>query len=164
MTVTVVVGNPKPKSKTLECAVSVAAGLTGAPPDAVIDVIELGAGLLGWGDPDVKAAVETVKASTLVVFASPTYKATYTGLLKLLLDQILADELLGVTGIPLMLGGGPAHYLAPELLLKPVLAELGVSCPTRALYLLDSDYDNPEALEPWLSNSKKTLSALGVIA
>ncbi len=164
MTVTVVVGNPKPKSKTLECAVSVATALTGAAPDTVIDVVELGPGLLGWGDPDVKAAVETVKASSLVVFASPTYKATYTGLLKLFLDQIQADELLGVTAIPLMLGGGPKHYLAPELSLKPVLAEIGASCPTRALYLLDSDYANPEALEPWLSNSKKQLSGLGVIA
>jgi FMN reductase len=35
----------------------------------------------------VTEAVESVRASTAVVVASPTYKATYTGLLKLFLEQ-----------------------------------------------------------------------------
>ena len=57
--------------------------LTGAAPTNVVDVISLGAGLLGWGDPVVAEAVVAVQRSSIVVFASPTYKATYTGLLKL---------------------------------------------------------------------------------
>lgn len=84
--------------------------------------------------------IEAVAKSDLVIFASPTYKATYTGLLKLFLDQFPVNGLMRTNAIALMLGGGPAHALAPDLLLKPVLVELGACCPFQGLYLLDSDF------------------------
>jgi FMN reductase len=158
MDIAVVTGNPKPASRTLDAAVLVADRLGGAPPTTVIDVVTLGIGLLGWGDPQVAAAVEAVQGSDAVVVASPTYKATYTGLLKLFLDQIPADGLAGVVAIPVMLGAGPAHAMAPDLLLKPVLVELGATCPTRGLYLLDSAADD-EALAPWLGVARAQVAA-----
>lgn len=159
MVTAVVTGNPKPASRTLDAAMLVAEQLTGAPPTVVVDVVELGAGLLGWGDPAVSAAVQSVCDASVVVFASPTFKATYTGLLKLFLDQIPPDGLAGVVAVPLMLGAGPAHALAPELLLKPVLVELGATCPTRALYLPDSDYRNEDLLQPWLAAARPQVEA-----
>jgi FMN reductase len=155
----VVVGNPKPRSRTRAAAEVVAERLTGAAPDRVIDVVDLGAGLLGWGDPEVGDAVAAVRAAEVAVVASPTYKATYTGLLKLFLDQIGTGDLAGVVAVPLMLGGGPAHALAPELLLKPVLVELGATAPTRGLYLLDSTWDDPAPLEAWLAAARPQVSA-----
>ncbi|WP_068273028.1 NADPH-dependent FMN reductase [Aldersonia kunmingensis] len=141
MRVTVVAGNPKAGSRTLEAASLVAEAIGGQAPDAVIDVVELGPGLLGWGDEQVAAAVSTVAESDLVVFGSPTFKATYTGLLKLFLDQFATgDGLRDVVAVPVMLGAGPAHALAPDLLLKPVLVELGAATPAPGLYLLDSSY------------------------
>jgi len=154
MDIAVVTGNPKPASRTLDAAVLVAEALGGAPPTIVVDVIELGAGLLGWGDPAVTAAVESVQHAAVVVFASPTYKASYTGLLKLFLDQIPANGLAGVVAVPLMLGAGPGHLLAPELLLKPVLVELGATCPTKGLYLIDTAYADEGALDSWLEAAK----------
>ncbi|MCX5044167.1 NAD(P)H-dependent oxidoreductase [Aldersonia sp. NBC_00410] len=141
MKVTVVAGNPKTGSRTLEAVGLVAEAVTGSAPDSVIDVIELGPGLLGWGDERIAAAVATVAESDLVVIGSPTFKATYTGVLKLFLDQFATGEgLRDVVAVPVMLGAGPAHALAPELLLKPVLAELGAATPAPGLYLLDSSY------------------------
>lgn len=141
MKVTVVAGNPKAGSRTLEAVGLVAEAVTGAAPDSVIDVIELGPGLLGWGDEQIAAAVATVAGSDLVVIGSPTFKATYTGVLKLFLDQFATGEgLRDVVAVPVMLGAGPGHALAPELLLKPVLAELGAATPAPGLYLLDSTY------------------------
>ncbi|MEE3853104.1 NAD(P)H-dependent oxidoreductase [Gordonia sp. LSe1-13] len=141
MTTTVVVGNPKPASRTLDAATRLAVALTGTEPDTTIDVIELGTGLLGWGDATVASAVRTVADSELVVFASPTFKASYTGVLKLFLDQFATgDGLRDVTAVPLMLGAGPGHAMAPDLLLKPVLVELGATCPAPGLYLIDSTY------------------------
>lgn len=130
---TVVVGNPKPRSRTRTAAELVMERLTGAPAETVIDVVDLGPGLLAAGDPAVEAAVATLRGAELAVVASPTFKATYTGLLKLFLDHIGTGALAGVTAVPLMLGGGPIHALAPELLLKPVLVELGATTPTRGL-------------------------------
>ncbi|MEY9210747.1 NAD(P)H-dependent oxidoreductase [Thermobifida halotolerans] len=159
MRTTVVVGNPKPRSRTLEAAVNVAAELTGSPPETVVDVVDLGAGLLGWKDPDVRRAVEAACAADVLVVASPTFKAAYTGLLKLFLDQFPPGGLAATTAFPLMLGAGPHHALAPELLLRPVLVELGATCPARGLYLLDSDYRSPEALGPWLESARAHLPA-----
>lgn len=150
MTTTVVAGNPKPDSRTLSAAVLLAELITGAAPDHVIDVITLGPGLLGWGDKDVAEAVATVKASDLVIFASPTYKATYTGVLKLFLDQFeTATGLAGTLAVPLMLGAGPGHALAPELLLKPVLVEIGATVPVQGLYLLDGTAQDAESSASW---------------
>ena len=157
MTMTVVVGNPKPASRTLDAATKVAERLTGRAPDLVLDLVELGAGLLGWGDEAVGQAVADVQRSSAVVFASPTYKASYTGLLKLFLDQFAAGSLDGVIAFPLMLGGAWLHALAPEVFLKPVLVELGASCPVRGLYLLDSDYESPPALDEWVESAQRFL-------
>ncbi len=148
----VVVGNPKPRSRTYQAALLVAARLSGVAgdPDVVVDVAELGAGLLDWADPATGQAVEAVRGLDLLVVASPTYKATYTGLLKVFLDRFPSNALAGVVAVPVMLGAGPGHALAPEVHLKPVLSELGASTPTRALYLLDTAYDDPAVLDPWL--------------
>ena len=159
MDIAVVTGNPKPASRTLAAAVMVAESLGGAPPQVVVDVVELGAGLLGWGDPTVTAAIESVQKSQVVVVASPTFKATYTGLLKMFLDQVPTDGLAGVVAVPVMLGKAPDHSLAAELLLKPVLVEMGATCPTKGLYLVDTAYDDPTAIEPWLSVARPQVVA-----
>lgn len=161
MTTTVVVGNPKPASRTLEAGRLLAEALTGGPADHVIDVVDLGPGLLGWGDEAVAAAVRTVQESSLVVFASPTFKATYTGLLKLFLDQFAGGTgLQGVVSVPLMLGAGPAHAMAPDLLLKPVLSELGGTCALPGLYLIDESYAEDPKLSDYAKRWAPTVAAL----
>lgn len=149
MNVTVVAGNPKPGSRTFEAGRILAREFSTEWQE--VDVVTLGAGLLGWGDEGVAAAVTTVAESDLIIVASPTFKATYTGILKLFLDQFdTGTGLAGVTAIPLMLGAGPAHFMAPELLLKPLLVELGAVVPVQGLYLSDKTYADEGALDAWL--------------
>jgi FMN reductase len=159
MNVVVVVGNPKPRSRTYAAAHLVAERLTGAKPRVSIDLADLGAALLDWSDPQVTELVSAVAAADLVVVASPTYKASYTGLLKLFLDRISAGALADVIVIPLMLGGDWRHSLAVEVHLKPVLAELGASCPTPGLFLLDSEYEDPAAIDTWLERARLQIAA-----
>lgn len=143
MSTLVVVGNPKPASRTAHAAALLAEALTGKAPDHVVDVVNLGPDLLAWEAPQVMEAVRLVSGAELIVVASPTFKASYTGLLKLFLDQFATTEgMLGVVAVPLMLGAGPAHAMAPDLLLKPVLAELGATCPAPGLYLSDKTYED----------------------
>jgi FMN reductase len=157
MKTAVVIGNPKAKSRTRDAGVLVATKLTGADPDIVLDVIDLGAGLLEFGNPAVAEAVQSIQRANIVVFASPTYKATYTGLLKLFLDQFPTDGLAGVTAFPVMLGAGPAHAMAPDLLLKPVLVELGATCPAAGLYLIDKTFAEDPKLDAWVAKAKPLL-------
>jgi FMN reductase len=157
MSVAVVVGNPKPRSRTYHAAQLIAERITGAPPDVVMDLVDLGPALLDWSIRAVADAVAGVQASSLAVFASPTYKGSFTGLLKLFLDRIGTGALAGLAAVPLMLGGDLRHSLAPEVFLKPVLTELGASCPTPGLFLVESQWDQPTALDAWLERSRKLL-------
>lgn len=162
-----VVGNPKPNSRTRAVAEAVAAQVASALPadlEAVTDVIEvseLGPGLLGWGDPAVKAAVTAMKSADVLVVATPTFKATYTGLLKLLLDQIGQGELSGVPTIPVLVAAAPEHALAVEVHLRPVLVEIGASCPTRGVFVLDSTIPElPAQLDAWADANLPAVTAL----
>lgn len=158
----VLVGNPKPASRTLAAATLVATELTGQAPEVVVDLAELGPGLLSPGDAATASAVEEVLAAHLIVVASPTYKASITGLLKLFLDRLPPDGLAGAVTVAMMLGAGPAHALAPEVFLAPVLRELGAHCPARALYVLESESADPAAYEAWLERARpQVLAALG---
>ncbi|WP_111767948.1 NADPH-dependent FMN reductase [Nakamurella deserti] len=157
MRTAVVAGNLKPASRTLAAAELLAERLTGTPAEVVVDVVTLGPGLLAWGDPGVSAAIEAVRAADVLIVASPTYKATYTGVLKLFLDLFPTGGLDGVTAFPLMLGAGPGHALAPELSLRPVLVELGAVCPSPGLYLLDSAWAEPDAGAAWLEVARRRL-------
>jgi FMN reductase len=151
---TVVVGNPKPKSRTLEAATLLMRKLPGADAEIVLDLIEFGPDLLEFGDPAVAEAIFSIQRSNVVVFARPTFKAMYTGILKLYLDRIPTDGFAGVTAFTLMLGGGPGHALAPDLLLKPVLVELGAIRPAVGLYLLDKSYAEDPKLDMRVSRAR----------
>lgn len=157
--VAVVVGNPKPASRTLTAATHVAERLAG-PADLVVDLATLGAELLDWGSPAVSSLVGQVGDADLVVVASPTYKGTYTGLLKLFLDRFAGGTGLRGLAVPFMLGGSPAHSLAPETSLRPVLTELGATVPGRGLYVVDSAYDDPSAYSDWIAATEPVVSAL----
>jgi FMN reductase len=154
---TVVVGNPKPASRTRDVGVAVARACAHhfAIADPAIDVVELSelsSSLFGWGVPAVAAAKQQVLGADLVIVASPVYKASYTGLLKAFLDQFGRDELRALATVPLMVGSGPAHSLAVESQLRPVLVEIGASCPTRGLYILESEIGEVESpIAEWMS-------------
>lgn len=150
MSTTVIVGNPKPKSRTHATAVELAQRLTGEPPDLVIDLADVGPALFDWSDQVVEDLVSAVASSSLVIVASPTYKATYTGLLKLFLDRFSSGQLSRTVAIPLLIGGDWRHSLAAEVHLKPVLSELGASTPTRGLFLLENELLEAPAFAEWL--------------
>jgi FMN reductase len=116
-------------------------------------VAELGVALLEGSHQTVEAAKQEIRRADLVVFASPTFKATYTGLLKLFLDQFGSGELGGKPAVALMLGASPRHALAGEYTLKPVLSEIGCSCPAPALFLLDSAWETSPELDAWIERA-----------
>jgi FMN reductase len=159
MTVCVVVGNPKPRSRTYQTANLVAERLVDRAPDLVVDLADIASALVDWSSAEVTALVAEVQSNAVVIFASPTYKGSFTGLLKLFLDRFGTGSFAGLTAaVPLMLGGDLRHSLAPEVFLKPVLVELGASCPTRGLFVLEGDYLGSPSIDSWLEASRPLLA------
>ncbi len=164
-TVGIVVGNPKARSRTRGVAEAVAAaaadaaGLAGAEW-TVVDLAELGPQLFDWSSVAVRDAVDRICATSLTVVASPTYKASYTGLLKAFLDWFSATDLLGVTVVPVMVGAGLQHALAVEVHLRPVLVELGASLPTRGLYVTEDQLGElDDVVATWVREARPSLRA-----
>jgi FMN reductase len=167
----VVVGNPKPRSRTLTVAEAVAraaaeaSGLAAADP-TTIDLADLGPQLFDWSSAEVRAAKDALRNCTLAVVASPTYKASYTGLLKSFLDWFASTDLDGVTVVPVMVGAGQQHALAVEVHLRPVLVELGATLPTRGLYVTEDQLDAlDDLIADWLREAGPRLrAAVGGVA
>ena len=59
-----------------------------------------------------------------LVIATPVYKAAYSGLLKTFLDLLPQFGLREKVILPLVTGGTPAHVLAIDYALRPVLNSL----------------------------------------
>ncbi|HAQ60277.1 MAG TPA: NADPH-dependent FMN reductase [Microbacterium sp.] len=144
MKVAVVVGNPKPNSRTLKVAETLVEKLltAGSYELTVIDLAEYSDEIFTWPSETMAALNAKVAGSDLAVFASPTYKATYTGLLKAFLDRYPANGLAGVTAIPVHTGGDLAHAMGPTVTLAPLLVELGAVVPGRGFYFVAGNMDH----------------------
>ena len=153
--IAVVTGNPKPNSRTHGVAVAVADALAKEIGESgtdrlVIDLADHAPRLFDWTDPELTRLTAEVAASDIAIFASPTYKAAYTGLLKAFLDRYGSNGLAGVTAVPVMTGGWPGHLLAVEVHLRPVLVELGATVPARGLYVTEPELaDLDAAVAKW---------------
>ena len=135
----VLVGNPRPASRTLGAALAlrdavqrVVGGIETGP---VVDAAELAQQVFAPGATEVKAALTALTATNVLVVASPTYKATYTGLLKAVLDQAPGGALTGIVALPLMVAAADKHALAVDLHLRPVLVELGAIVPGPGVFV-----------------------------
>jgi FMN reductase len=175
MRIAVVTGNPKPASRTHGVALALAdalaaelappatpaakapvpaapaaeapvpAAASAAPAHLVVDLAEHAPSLFDWSDAELSRLTAEVAAADVAIFASPTYKAAYTGMLKAFLDRYGNNGLAGVVAVPVMTGGWPGHLLAVEVHLRPVLVELGATVPARGLYVTEPEFGNLDA-------------------
>jgi FMN reductase len=158
-----VVGNPRPASRTHGLARTLAAELAHVLPGATtgeVDLAALGPRVLDQSDAGASAAVGEVLAADVLVVASPTYKATYSGLLKSFLDRLGTGSLAGKTAVPVLLGGAPNHQLAVDVHFTPLLLELGATLPARGLFVLESDVESfPSFAATWAAANAPALAA-----
>lgn len=162
--VTVVIGNPKPQSRTGKIAETFARRFVGsANADLrIIDLADHAPSLFAWPSQSMAELNAQVSDSTIIICASPTYKASYTGLLKAFLDRFPANGLRNVVCIPLMTGADSGHSMAPTVNLVPLLLELGAIVPTCGLYFNTSQMDQADQFID--SGVEQVRKALDVIA
>lgn len=72
----------------------------------------------------IKAALRQLEAAPGVIFVTPIYKAAYSGLLKTFIDLLPQFGLRDKVVLPIAMGGGPAHVLAIDYAMRPMLASL----------------------------------------
>ncbi|MEU6476813.1 NADPH-dependent FMN reductase [Streptomyces sp. NPDC047017] len=89
--------------------------------------------------PAIVAATELFARADGVVVGTPVYKASYSGVLKALLDLLPQYALTGKTVLPLATGGSTAHVLAIDYALRPVLSSMGAAHIVQGWFTLDQD-------------------------
>jgi FMN reductase len=109
----------------------------------VVDLATLDpAGLLGLADDaEVKALLADISAARVLVLVTPVYRATYSGLLKVLFDQLPQSGLKGVPCVLAATAASPAHYLALDTGFRSLVASVdGWTVPT-VVYVTPVDLD-----------------------
>ena len=146
--ISIVVGNPKPQSRTRCIAENFVDQMFGTSAHTVnvIDLVDYKDEILAWPSEKMNDLNERVANSDVAVFASPTYKATYTGMLKAFLDRYPANGLAGVTTIPIMTGAGLGHAMGPTVNFAPLLVELGGIVPGRGFYFVTDGMDRVDEI------------------
>ena len=88
--------------------------------------------------PAIQESIRLVAQARAVVFATPIYKAAYSGLLKTFLDILPQNALTGKLVLSLATGGSAAHTMALDYALKPVLASLGARHFLPGVFMTDT--------------------------
>lgn len=149
MDIAVIVGNPKPRSRTLHVAHAVAEALGARLGGGIVleeDLAGHAAHLFEWPSEALDSIAARVSDADLLIVASPTYKATYSGLLKSFLDRLPGSALAGVVAVPVLTMAAPEHALAVEGPFRSLLVELGASVPSRGLAFPTPRFEEAESI------------------
>lgn len=120
--------SPSPQSRSKELLAAVLerwarAGLDTRRVD--LDRLEADALLGRAPDEDLAQALAWVASAGMLAIATPVYRATYSGLLKVFFDLLPHGALAGKIVVPIATGGSAAHQLALDHGLRPLVASLG---------------------------------------
>ena len=138
-------GSPSPRSKTATLVDEVLRRL--GPDAANAAHLRLAdfdpAALLQARSDDMVLArgVAALANADGVVIATPIFKASFSGLLKAFLDLLPQFALAGKVVMPLATGGSPAHVLALDYALRPVLQSMGARHIVQAVFVNASHID-----------------------
>ena len=126
------VGNPKAGSRTSNVAQAATwAVMAAADRRDAYETVDLSALACRLPLPQASAviedAVEEVLGADVLLVASPVFKGTYTGLLKVFLDRLGYRALASTLALPMLVMKHPEHALAVEVHMRPLLVELGAS-------------------------------------
>ncbi|MFB7505539.1 NADPH-dependent FMN reductase [Streptomyces broussonetiae] len=111
--------------------------------------------------PAIARAAELFARADGVLIGTPIYKASYSGVLKALLDLLPQYALTGKTVLPLATGGSTAHVLAIDYALRPVLNSMGAAHIVQGWFTLDKDITVGE--DGSLTLAPATAEALGQV-
>jgi FMN reductase len=175
---TLVVGNPRPGSRTMGVATVAAKALAGALRERGVDLAEadvvdlstLAPSLLTRlredsspaADAWLRSAYAQVCRPGLLIVATPTFKGAYSGLLKLFADLIPREGVgPGVVAVPLTTAGWERHRSGPEAVVRALMLELGAMVPVPGLTVLESEFADLETvLAPWLTRTVPVVAAV----
>jgi len=129
----------------------------------VINVGELDVQFCDGRDPakyegDAKLIIDKIIAADALIFGTPMYRGSYTGLLKNVFDLIPNDALMGKPVGLIATGGSDHHYLAVEHELKPLLGFFLAHAIPGSVYANNDHYSNRDLVSQDVLNRLRELA------
>jgi FMN reductase len=108
----------------------------------VVDLAALDpAALIGVGTDDAVAALlADIAAAEVLLLATPVYRATYSGIAKVVFDQLPQGALSGTSVVLAATAAGPHHYLSLDTGGRALVASLGGWCVPSVVYATKADF------------------------
>ncbi|MBO0998574.1 NADPH-dependent FMN reductase [Bacillus sp. SD075] len=100
-----------------------------------------------YNSEDILKLSERIQAARGIIIGSPVYKASYTGVLKALIDLLPEGSFKGKPVLPIMIGGSNRHLLAIDYALKPLISILKGE-PLQGIYFVDKEIDKQNSEKP----------------
>jgi FMN reductase len=91
-----------------------------------------------FASPELKRIQEIVEQAKALVISTPVYKASYTGVLKALLDLLPQYAFEGKTILPMAVGGTLNHLLCIDYAMKPLFSVMGATQILKGVYILST--------------------------
>ena len=146
--------NASPSTASKTHAVAQAAVDLAGGAGRVVDLGQLDAGALLGRSTDVAVSelLASMAEADVLVLVTPVYRATYSGLLKVVFDQLMPDALASTACVLAATGASPAHYLSLDTGLRSLVASLGGWSVPTVTYATSEDFDpSNRPLEPVLA-------------
>ena len=150
-----VLGSVTPPGRLLKALQAMTATARAAEPTLETDLLNLADVRIAFADgrppdaynDDTAAVVKRIVAADMVILASPVYRASFTGSLKNLLDQLPVEALMGKPCGIVAMGATAHHYLGVEWHLRDVLTWFGALVPPTGVYLSSADFVDGNLIE-----------------
>jgi len=136
-------------SKTAKAVFEVLQALKGMDSTLKTELIDLkeyevefvnGAPLSYYNEDTIKV-VNTIVSADILVFGTPIYQASISGVLKNLFDHLPVDSLKNKVTAMVATGGTNKHFLVMEYQLKPILSYLKGVVPVGNVFVQNDAFD-----------------------
>jgi FMN reductase len=163
-----VLGSVTPPGRLLRALEYTLESARAADGDLQTDLINLAEYRIGFAggqpleqmDDDGPAVVERIAGADAVIFASPVYRASFTGVLKNLLDLLPVEALMNKPCAILAMGATQHHYLGVDWHLRDVLAWFGAFVLPSSVYLASSDFSEGALTERAVMDLRELAASL----
>jgi len=103
------------------------------------------ANIVGFAAPRLQAVLDQVGAADAVVFVTPTYQGSFSGLFKSFVDALDSDALIGKPVILAATGGTARHSLVVDYAMRPVFAYLQAFVVPTGVFASPHDWNSDGA-------------------
>ncbi|MEV6119078.1 NAD(P)H-dependent oxidoreductase [Streptomyces sp. NPDC052077] len=144
MKLAIVYGSPTPPGKLARALDLAEAAVRERHPgwstERIAPRTSVGPVVATWDDE----AVERIGAADAVVLASPVYRGSITGTLKLLIDMLPNEALRSKPTGVLTVAAAPQHFLSAERHLRDILAWFGALTAPNSAFFVDTTFRTPD--------------------